>query len=105
MKKAYWIIGVDIIHQEAFSRYAEHAPSVIEKYGGKFLVRAGPYTCVEGSTRSRNTVIEFPSYDAALACWNSREYQEVKSVRRGAAEFDLVIIEGVIEGREGVPGA
>ena len=49
---------------------------------------------LEGSSRERNVVIEFPSYEAALACWHSPEYQEVLKLRRGASEADLLVIEG-----------
>lgn len=94
MNKGYWLVRADIIDQEKFVEYAKKTPSAVNKYGGRFLVRAGNYKCVEGSTRSRNTVIEFPSYQAALDCWNSPEYQEAKLFRLGAADLDIVLIEG-----------
>ena len=49
---------------------------------------------VEGKTRSRNVVIEFPSYEAALACWNSPEYKSAKAKRQGGAVADIIVIEG-----------
>lgn len=49
---------------------------------------------VEGATRERNVVIEFPSYEAALACWHSPGYQEVMKLRTATSKADLVIIEG-----------
>ena len=61
----------------------------------RFLVRAGRHgATLEGASRARNVVIEFPSYEAALACWHSPEYQEVLALRRGASEADLLVIEG-----------
>lgn len=97
MNKGYWIVRADIIKQEDFAEYAKRTPKALKLYGGKFLVRAGSYECVEGSTRSRNSVIEFPSYEAALKCWNSEEYHEAKSYRVNAAELDIVIVEGFSE--------
>ncbi len=94
MNKGYWLVRADIVHQEKFAEYAKRTPSAINKFGGRFLVRAGNYECVEGSTRSRNTVIEFPSYQAALDCWNSPEYQNAKTFRASAADLDVVLIEG-----------
>jgi uncharacterized protein (DUF1330 family) len=49
---------------------------------------------VEGKARSRNVVVEFPSYQAALACYRSPENQKAKALRDGKAEFDLVVVEG-----------
>jgi len=57
-------------------------------------VRAGRYENPEGSGRSRNVVIEFPSYQAALDCWNSPEYQEAMKLRLPVSSTDLVVIEG-----------
>jgi uncharacterized protein (DUF1330 family) len=48
----------------------------------------------EGKQRARTVVIEFPSYDAALACYRSPEYQAAKALRKGKAEADIVAIEG-----------
>lgn len=94
MNKGYWLVRADITDSEKFGEYAKRTPSALSKYGGRFLVRAGQYECVEGSTRTRNTVIEFPSYQAALDCWNSPEYQTARSFRSGAADLDIVLIEG-----------
>lgn len=94
MTKGYWIIRVDVTDLEAFKAYAVANGAALAKYGAKFLVRAGAYTVVEGSARSRSTVVEFPSYQHALDCWNSPEYQGARNLRLDAAEMDLVIIEG-----------
>lgn len=94
MNKGYWIVKADVMDQEKFLTYVSKTPAALHKYGGQFLARAGRYELVEGSTRSRNTIIEFPSFDMAMACWNSEEYQEAKRYRLGAAELDIVIVEG-----------
>lgn len=94
MSKGYWIVRVDVTDQEQFKAYAMAAPHALNKYGGRFLVRAGTFEVPEGSTRARNTIVEFPSYQAALNCWQSSEYQEAIKLRQPAAKMDLVIIEG-----------
>jgi uncharacterized protein (DUF1330 family) len=63
------------------------------KFGARYLVRAGRGEMTEGSLRSRTVVLEFPSYEAALACYRSPEYQAAKALREGKAEADLVVIE------------
>lgn len=93
--KGYWILRADVFDIEKFNEYASRTPEVLAKFGGKFLVRAGRYEVVEGQSRSRNVIIEFPSYESAIACWNSHEYQNAKTYRLGAAELDVVVIEGL----------
>jgi uncharacterized protein (DUF1330 family) len=97
MKKGYWLVRADITDPEKFKAYAAKTPAAVEQFGGRFLVRAGESMLVEGSTRSRNTVIEFPSYQSAIDCWKSEEYQNAKMLRVGGAELDIVIIEGCVE--------
>lgn len=94
MPKGYWIIRLDITDLEPFQAYVAANGEALKKYGARFLVRAGHYEVVEGSTRSRNTVVEFPTYQAAVDCWHSPEYQAARALRQGAAMIDLVIIEG-----------
>jgi len=95
MKKGYWIVHVDVTNLDAFKLYVEANGKAFAKHGGTFLARAGQSKVVEGSTRARNTILEFPSYQAALDCWNSPEYQAAKKLRDGASDIDLIIVEGV----------
>lgn len=94
MLKGYWIVRLDITDQVQFKKYVEANAEALKKYGAKFLARAGKYTVPEGSTRTRNTIVEFPSYQAAVDCWNSPEYQAALKHRLSASEIDLVIVEG-----------
>ncbi|MGA7429643.1 MAG: DUF1330 domain-containing protein, partial [Xanthobacteraceae bacterium] len=64
------------------------------KFGGRFLVRGGAREVTEGKVRSRTVVLEFPSYEAALGCYRSPDYQAVKKLRDGRSHADLVITEG-----------
>jgi len=94
MAKGYWIGRVDVNDEEAYKPYAAANGPIFKKFGGRFVVRAGKFTCPEGKSRSRNVIIEFPDYDAALACYNSPEYQENLRVRQPHSDIDLIIIEG-----------
>jgi len=60
-------------------------------------VRNGRFTGAEGQSRSRNVVVEFPDYEAALACYNSTEYQQNIKVRQLNSIADLIVIEGFDE--------
>ncbi len=94
MPKGYWMVRLDIIDQEQFNKYVVANADALRKYGARFLARAGLYSVPEGATRTRNTILEFPSYQAALDCWHSPEYQSALAFRLSAAAIDLVIVEG-----------
>lgn len=94
MAKGYWIVHVDIADADEYKRYVAANAEPFRKFGARFLVRAGRIETVEGTSRSRNVVIEFPSYDAALACWRSPEYQAALKIREPVSTADLVIAEG-----------
>ena len=94
MGKGYWVARVDVNNAEAYKEYVASNGVAFAKFGGRFLVRGGQFQVMEGSSRSRNVVIEFPSYKAALDCWNSPEYKAAKAKQRGGADMDLIVIEG-----------
>jgi uncharacterized protein (DUF1330 family) len=94
MLKGYWIGRVDIRDLEAYKAYTSANAGPISKYGGRFLVRAGRFETVEGGSRARNVIIEFPSYQAALDCWQSPEYQNIIPLRSAVSTMDLVVVEG-----------
>jgi uncharacterized protein (DUF1330 family) len=94
MPKGYWIARVDVSNEEGYRLYAEANPAIFKKYGGRFVVRGGKYECPEGSSRSRNVVIDFPDYAAALACYRSPEYQANIRLRILYSSIDIIIIEG-----------
>jgi uncharacterized protein (DUF1330 family) len=94
MPKGYWVVRVDVQNAEAYKNYVAANGAAFAKYGGRFLVRGGPFQAVAGTSRQRNVVIEFPSYQAALDCWNSPEYQAARAKQEGGAEIDLVVAEG-----------
>ena len=91
--KGYWIGGVDVTDPEGYKRYIAANAVPFGKFGARFLVRGGRSEVMEGRSRARNVVMEFPSYDAALACYRSDDYQAAAALRKGKAEVDLVVIE------------
>ena len=95
MAKGYWIGRVDVNNDEAYKPYTVANPAIFKKFGGRFVVRGGKFEAPEGSSRKRNVVIEFPTYEDAVACYNSSEYQSAKAKRKGAGEADIMIVEGV----------
>ncbi len=93
-KKGYWIGYVDITDPEGYKAYMAANQAPFGKYSARYLVRGGAREVPEGKVRARTVVLEFPSYDAALACYRSPEYQAAKKLRDGKGEIDLIIVEG-----------
>ena len=94
MAKGYWIVRVDIVDFEQYKRYIAANEGPFKKFGAHFLVRGGKCDTVEGTSRARNAVIEFPSYEAAVECWHSPDYQAALKIRQPVSTADLVIVEG-----------
>ncbi len=94
MAKGYWIARVDVDNDEGYKPYTAKNPAIFKKFGGRFVVRGGRFEAVEGTSRARNVVIEFPDYESALACYRSHEYQDNKKVRLAYATGEVLIIEG-----------
>ncbi|SHI78472.1 Uncharacterized conserved protein, DUF1330 family [Shimia gijangensis] len=94
MAKGYWIGSVEVDDMEIYKKYIEANAAPFAEYGARFLVRAGQFTNPEGTARSRNVVIEFPSYAAALECYDSASYQAAKAIRTPVSVNNMVIVEG-----------
>ena len=94
MPKGYWLVRVGVADQEKYKAYIVANAEPLKKHGARFLVRAGRFENFEGTSRSRNAVIEFPTYQAALDCWKSPEYQRAIKLRKDVSTIDLIVIEG-----------
>ncbi len=94
MAKGYWIAHGTDNDAEAYKAYQAANAEPLAAFGGKFLVRGGSQTIAEGDARPRTVIIEFETYQAALDCYHSEQYQAAKALREGIASSDLVIVEG-----------
>lgn len=102
MAKGYWIGRVSVSDPEAYKAYVAATGAVLAKFGARFLVRGGAFEAVEGTARERNVVVEFPSYETALECYRSAEYQAALALRTPVSQADIIVINGY-EGPQ--PGA
>jgi uncharacterized protein (DUF1330 family) len=94
MPKGYWIAHVDVRDPERYKDYVSTAKPAFERFGARFLARGGASQAMESAGRARNVVIEFPSMQAALDCYNSPEYQAAKAIRVTVADGEITIVEG-----------
>jgi uncharacterized protein (DUF1330 family) len=94
MPKGYWIARLNINDQALYDKYRARNVIAFKAFGGKFLVRGGASEVVVGEGREYNVVLEFPSHDAAVACYHSPEYQDAVQYLKKGCTVDLVIVAG-----------
>ena len=94
-RKGYWIAHVDVTNPERYKDYIAGNAAAFKTYGARFLVRNGASEVPEGGLGGRrHVVIEFPSYEQALACYHSPAYQAAVALRAPVSVADIVVIEG-----------
>lgn len=92
---AYVVVDIDIKDAGTYERYKAMAPASIAAYGGRYVVRGGSTTTLEGDWRpGRFVILEFASAERARAWWDSPEYAEAKALRQSCADTDMVLTEG-----------
>ena len=93
---AYWVARAKINDPVEYKKYTDRVPAIVRSHGGKVLARGGRYQIMEGPHDfQRFVVIEFPTFEQGVACFQSPEYQEAAGFRRaGAGIVENVIVEG-----------
>ena len=103
MAKGYWIAHITITDVNLYKEYAAANQAAFKKFGAKYIVRGGNAVAglagsqievVSGTARDRHVVLEFESFETAVACHNSPEYQAAAQIRDRGSKVDLLIIEG-----------
>ncbi|MDW4498136.1 DUF1330 domain-containing protein [Sulfitobacter sp. D35] len=94
MPKGYIIGHITVKDPEAYREYVEKDTPILLGHGGRFIVRGGRAEILEGDALERHIVVEFPSYDQALAAYNDPDYQRVAEIRRRTAESTIIVVEG-----------
>jgi uncharacterized protein (DUF1330 family) len=82
-----------VTDEALYGEYAKIATEAIAAHGGEFLARAGRYKQLEGNDRARNVVAVFPTFDDAIACYESPRYQEAVGFAKRSSTRDLVVVE------------
>jgi uncharacterized protein (DUF1330 family) len=96
MAKGYWVSCYRSVADEAaLANYVAEAGPVITAQGGRFLARGWADRAYEAGFAQRLVIVEFDSLDAAIAAYESPQYQAVLALLDGVAERDVRIIAGV----------
>ncbi|HYL71158.1 MAG TPA: DUF1330 domain-containing protein [Candidatus Dormibacteraeota bacterium] len=93
---AYLIAHVDITDPHGYEEYRLKVPAVVAAFGGRYLVRGGPHSRLEGDgTLARVAVIEFPTLAQLQAWYGSAEYRPLITLRQRCARSTLYAFEGL----------
>lgn len=96
MAKGYLIATLELTNPDAYGPYRDQVPALIERHGGRYLVRGGAIEALEGKAEfSRVVVVEFPSVGAVKSFYNDADYQRIVPLRTDNAEGTLIVAEGV----------
>jgi uncharacterized protein (DUF1330 family) len=96
MKLGYWVVTYRSISDEsAVKAYAALAVPAIESFGGRFLTRStSRIEAHEAGSQQRAILVEFDSYDIAVAAYASEAYREALRALDSGAERDFRVVEG-----------
>ncbi len=95
MAAGYVIGQIAVDDQSIYEQYRAQVPATVAKFGGEYLVRGGQQVGKEGAEPlGRTVVLRFPSYDKAIAWYESDDYAPLRKLRQSASHGNLVIVEG-----------
>ena len=95
MKKGYWIsLYSKVENQENLKKYSEAVIPIIKSFGGVPLIRGGEHQTYNGENFIKTVVWEFPSYEKAIECHDSKDYQAGWSLAKDTTIRHMQVIEG-----------
>lgn len=92
---AYIIARINVTNPEDYANYASQTVALAEAMGGRFLVKGGAQTVLEGNCPDRHVIIEFPDHETALAWYNSDAYRRILPIALSSSERDIVVVDGL----------
>lgn len=91
----YWIVrGAEIRDAEALQEYGKLWPDIAARFGAEVIAGKGRVETREGPQYARQLIVRFESYEQALACYESPEYQVAMKLALQSSERELSIVEG-----------
>jgi uncharacterized protein (DUF1330 family) len=94
--KGYWVSAYrTVADPEKLAAYSALAGPAVRAAGGRPLARGGRVVAHDAGIAERTVLIEFDSFDQAVAAHESAAYQEALAVLADGVERDFRIIEGI----------
>jgi uncharacterized protein (DUF1330 family) len=97
MNKGYWVVAYrKVFDQATVKNYAALLLPVLEKFGARMLVSpTSVVTAHEAGLQQMTIVVEFDSYEIALAAYQSDDHKKALAALDPGEERDFRIVEGV----------
>jgi uncharacterized protein (DUF1330 family) len=94
---AYLVGRVDVRNPSWLEEYGPKTAALVEKHGGKYLVRGGDADVVEGTSPAPSAlvVIEFPTMQQARAWYADPDYAPLIKLRQTGSDTELILVEGL----------
>jgi uncharacterized protein (DUF1330 family) len=93
---AYLIADVEVLDSAEYETYRQQVPATIAAFGGRYLVRGGALTVLEGTwSPKRCVILEFPSMAQLEAWYDSPAYVPLRAIRERSTKSNLVMVEGL----------
>ena len=94
-KSVYMIVDITVKNENLYSKYIAKVPKIIEKYGGRYLVRGGEITLITGNWNpQRIIIVEFDSMEQLRRCFSSQEYLELSPLREKSTVGKSIVVKG-----------
>ena len=95
---AHFIVSVNVesdSDRESYDRYIDLVRPIVERHGGRYLVRSEKIAHLGGRWRpDRVIVIEFPTTEHIRTCFSSPEYREIEKLRSDSVDSSGIIVQG-----------
>lgn len=92
---AYVVVDIHVHDSARYEEYKRLAAPSVTAFGGRYLVRGGAVTQLEGDwTPGRFVLLEFPSAERAREWWSSPLYAPIKAIRNATARSKMILVEG-----------
>ena len=92
----YMIIDVQVTDRNTYAEYVEKVAPIVEKYGGRYLVRGGDVKVLTGDWHpERIIILEFPSAEHLRRWLTSPEYAPLAALREKSTRAKAVAVEGL----------
>ncbi len=93
----YMIVEITVKNSELYSGYVEQVPQIVDRYGGRYLIRGGKVISLSSNWNpERIILLEFETVEQLRKCFESQEYLEIAPLREQSTISKSIVVEGCL---------